>query len=116
MNKYQPTFDLFEWDSPAKPQEQEQEQKRPADAHIFIAFLKQVAPQLVNDHPIHKTKNGYVTNNSPWSAFGQFEIDLKNAVIIHRQKVARLIGFRYEYEIGETQRKIEFKEDRMIVQ
>jgi len=107
--KYQPSFSYDDFEP--SPQN-----TRPSDNVIFIAYIKQVAPQLIStSHPIHKTPNGYMTNNSAMSDIGQFEFDPKNQIIIHRHKVATYVGNKYEYGIGETVHKVEFLGDRMIV-
>lgn len=110
--KHQPSFD-FDWFNDEQPAAKT---SRPHDSAIFVAYIKQVAPQLItSDHPIHKTPKGYATNNSAYSDIGQFEIDSARSVIIHRHKVAHLVGNKYEYGIEETLHRIEFKEDRAVV-
>lgn len=112
MSKYQPHFNF---DSLTE-QSTVETKKRPHDSAIFIAYIKMVAPELItSDHPIHKTANGYATNNSPWKGVGQFIFDVKNSVIIHRHKESRLIGYRYEDEIVQTLHPIEYVDDRAIV-
>lgn len=110
--KYQLSFDLG-WVEQEKPVKGN---KRPPDSVIFVAYLQQVAPQLITSNkPIHKTTNGYATNSSPWFNVGQFVFDTENSVIIHRHKVARYVENRYEYEIENTVHKIEFKDGEAIV-
>lgn len=112
MGKYQPLFD-FGW---IEEVEEQPKNARPADSAIFIAYIKQVAPQLIkSDCPIHKTPKGYMTNNSAMSDIGQFEFDSKNQIIIHRHKIATYVGNRYEYGVGETILRVEFTENMMIV-
>jgi hypothetical protein len=107
--KYQPSFSFGEID--LKPA------KRPLDNKLFIAYIKQVAPQLITStHPIHRTKTGYATNTSPYNGIGQLELDLNRAVVIHRHTNPVLVGNIYEYPLVEDLYHVEFRDDRMIVQ
>lgn len=106
MNKMQPCFDFGWFEEP----------KHPPLSVLFVAYLQQVAPELVvSNKPIHKTPVGYSTNNSPWQGVGAFEFDLTKGVIVHRYKVSQFIGGKYEYAIEETTHKVEFLSDRMLV-
>ena len=106
--RVQPQFDFGWFDEAPKP-------KHPPISTLFIAYLQQVAPELIQKSPIHKTAHGYATNGSPWNGVGTFEFDVLNCLIIHRYKVGRYVGDKYEYEITEQHHCVKLLEDQMLV-